>query len=154
LIPALESAGAAYDCSLGWSNVMGYRAGACFAFPLYNFAEERASRFLEIPLVMMEQCLCVEHEPYAAANALLDSSRKYGWGGVSVLWHPSAFDGGQLPVSVGRVYWDLLEARHELHDSWVSADTFMNKVQSRYINVGLLPEERIKQCQQRNSIPA
>jgi hypothetical protein len=154
LIPALESAGAAYDCSLGWSNVMGYRAGACFAFPLYNFTEERASRFLEIPLVMMEQCLCAANQPYAAATSLLDSSRKYGWGGVSVLWHPSAFDGGQLPISVGRAYWDLLNARHELHDNWVSAQTFLNKVQSRYINVGLLPEERIKQCQLRNSIPA
>lgn len=155
LIPAQEAAGARYDCSVGWSTVMGYRAGACFSFPLYNFVEERASRFLEIPLVLMEQCLCAEPHPLEAAKALLESSRKYGWGGVSVLWHPSAFDGGQLPVSVGRVYWDLLDARHELHDEWVSARTFMDKVQTRYINVGLLPEESNKRCQpQRDSIPA
>lgn len=134
---------------------MGFRAGACFAFPPYNFAEERACRFLEIPLVIMEQCLCAEAQPFEAAKALLESSRKYGWGGVSVLWHPSAFDGGQLPVSVGRVYWKLLDARHELHDEWVSARTFMNKVQNRYINTGLLPEEKKQQCQAQNdSIPA
>ena len=57
MIPAVEHAGALYYTSLGWPDRIGFRGGACFAFPPYNFAQERPATFLEIPLVVMDYCL-------------------------------------------------------------------------------------------------
>jgi hypothetical protein len=142
IIPALETAGAVYDTSLGWSERIGFRGGACFAFPPYDFAHERAARFLEIPMVVMEVTLRrlrqrVE-DLYREVCHLLAVSRQYGWGGISVLWHPAAFGGGQLPDEIGELYWRLADSRTASADYWTSAATFMDAVGQRYRDVGLL----------------
>jgi hypothetical protein len=139
LIPALEGAGATYDASLGWSNTIGFRAGACFAFPPYDFEREHAVSFLEIPLAIMDRCLWDERNSYEAVAKLLAVSRKYAWGGASMLWHPTAFKEGQFPERIGQVYWRLADARHEQQDTWVSAATFVSRVWRRYADAGLLP---------------
>jgi len=142
LIPEVENSGALYDCSLGW-NGMGFRAGACFAFPPYDFQHERAAKFLEIPLAMMEQGFVTggrpEEEWFSDAANMLSNSRRYGWGGISLLWHPTAFGGGQLSREVERVYWKLIERREDWNDSWTSCIDFVRSVSDRYIKAGLLP---------------
>ncbi len=143
LIPALERAGAVYDASLGWSNQIGFRAGACFAFPPYDFEHERAATFVEFPLVLMDQALQErerdEESRYAAAAELLATSRRYGWGGISVLWHPTAFGGGQLSPDIGRVFWKLLDCREKWNEAWTSGAAFASTIHERYCRVGLLP---------------
>ena len=136
LVDDLEATGALYDSSLGWSDTIGFRAGACFAFPLYNFKQERPAKFLELPLVGMDQCLC----DISGRENLIDAlrlSRKYGWGGISLLWHPSAFGGGQFHKDVGDLFWQLVES-NAFNDSWVSGLEFVTRVQRRYKEVGLL----------------
>lgn len=139
LIPAVEKAGALIDTSLGWQNRIGFRAGACFAFPPYNFAEERPARFLELPLAVMDQALPPNAEKaFDEVAKLLSSSRMYGWGGISLLWHPAAFGGGQLPIGIGRTFYDLVNVRSEWKDTWLSAWEFVRKVCDRYEEAGLM----------------
>jgi hypothetical protein len=142
LIPAVENTAALYDCSLGW-NRMGFRAGACFAFPPYDFQHERAAKFLEIPLAMMEQGFVTGGRPqeewFNDAAKMLSNSRRYGWGGISLLWHPTAFGGSQLPPELERVYWQLIERREEWNDAWTSCIDFVRSVADKYVNAGLLP---------------
>jgi hypothetical protein len=144
LIPAVEHSGALYDSSLGWDG-MGFRAGACFAFPPYNFARERAANFLEIPLAIMEQGMVTGGHPESSwfddASRVLSNSRRYGWGGISLLWHPTAFGPSQLPPEIERIFWKLIEHKQEWNDTWISALDFVKSVAQRYIDGGLLPPE-------------
>jgi len=71
---------------------------------------------------------------------LLSVSRRYGWGGISLLWHPAAFGGGWLSKEVGNVFWRLMDSRNERQETWLSAIEFVQSVRQRYIEVGLLPE--------------
>ncbi|MCU1307528.1 MAG: hypothetical protein JWN45_2223 [Acidobacteriaceae bacterium] len=142
LITAVERAGVLFDTSVGWQDHIGFRAGACFPFPPYNFAEERPARFLEIPLAVMDQALSpIAGEAFTAVAKLLASSRMYGWGGISLLWHPTAFGGGQLPIEIGRTFYDLVNARSEWQDTWLSARKFLQIVRHRYIEVGLMDRD-------------
>ena len=142
MIPAIEKIGARYDASLGWPDRAGFRAGACFAFPLYDFAHERPANFLEIPLVFMDQNLLQRGRPESewldAVEEVISTSRRYGWGGVSVLWHNMAFEAMQLPAEAGRVFWTLMDRRAEVNDAWFSATQFERTVRHRYAHVGLL----------------
>lgn len=143
LIPAVESAGMTYDASVGWSDRIGFRSGCCFAYPPYDFVQERAAEFLETPLVIMDQALQCSARPedlkYQAAANVLSASRRYGWGGVSVLWHPTGFGGCQLSPGVGDIYWRLLDDAHAANDEWMSGEAFCSAVLDRYKQVGLLP---------------
>lgn len=142
LIPAVEQSGLLYDTSLGWDR-MGFRGGACFAFPPYNFACERAATFLEIPLAIMEQSMitggCPEETWFDAAARILFNSRRYGWGGISLLWHPTAFGAGQLPREIEHVFWELIGHKEEWNDTWISGLDFVAGVSERYMKAGLLP---------------
>jgi hypothetical protein len=144
LVPALEAAGALYDTSLGWADRTGFRAGACFAFPPYNFSDERPANFLEIPLVVMDVSLEFGEVPLSASNyyehvsEVLSASRRYGWGGIAVLWHNTGFGGGQIPKEVGDVFWRLVDERSSSNDTWISAGDFVDSVRRRYSEVGLL----------------
>jgi hypothetical protein len=141
LIHATERAGAKYDCSLGWADVIGYRAGACFAFPPYDFDRERAAGFLELPLAIMDQAVVKDLECTGSRSVTesLRASRRLGLGGASVLWHPTAFGGGQLPVRVGEAFWRLLRDSSWHNDAFVSASSFVNSAWHRYAKAGLLP---------------
>ena len=145
LIREVERTGALYDASLGWSDRVGFRAGACFAFPPYNFEHERPARFIEIPLVIMDQALQESQKSedgrYDAAARILAASRQYSWGGISVLWHPTAFGGCQLSPDIGKTFWRLLDQRGTWNDSWDSAVSFVSAIQGRYSRVGLLTHE-------------
>lgn len=143
LIPAMERAELSYDTSMGWSDRIGFRAGACFAFPPYNFGKESAASFLEIPMVVMDQSLQPKREGLSEmlqqATAVLAASRQMGWGGISLLWHPTAFGNAWLPSGVGQIFWKLADLRTSCSDVWMKASDFMERVRQRYVNAGLLP---------------
>ncbi len=142
LVPAAERARIAYDTSLGWSERLGFRAGACFPFPLYDFTHERPASVMEIPMVAMDQSKTGgQGTKFASCEdlaSLLATSRRFGWGGISILWHPTAFGGGQLPDEVGQAYWRLARERAEMNDTWITAEAFLQLVRERYAQVGLL----------------
>jgi hypothetical protein len=142
LIPSVERTGALYDSSLGW-DAMGFRAGACFAFPPYNFSCERPATFIEIPLAIMEQGMVTGGRPetdwFDDAARVLANSRRFGWGGISLLWHPTAFGPSQLPREIERIYWELIARKQQWNDAWISALDFVNRISARYIDAGLLP---------------
>jgi hypothetical protein len=149
LIPAVERAGLLYDTSLGWSDRLGFRAGVCFAFPPYDFRHERAAAFLEVPLVIMDQAVdnvaADEESRYRAAAEILATSREFGYGGISVLWHPTAFGGCQLPADVGRIFWRLLDDATSSGDAWVSGATFIASTCERYRQAGLFGDGKDSQ---------
>ncbi len=130
LFASVEQAGLQYDSSWGWAGQPGFRNGAAFAFPPYNFAREEAYNFLVIPLVIMDQGLQNAHRESAEraaqlAASVLDQSRRWGWGGVSVLWHNPV-----EPLSacdeVNQIFWQQLRGRAEHGERWISAEEFMS----------------------------
>jgi len=141
LIPQIEKAGADYDCSLGWPDVAGFRGGACFAYPPYNFASERPAHFLELPLVVMDHAIRLlfqrGEDAYKAVSEVLSASRRYGWGGISVLWHPTAFGREHMPAPVGELFWRLLDESEQMNDKYISAADFMDEVAKKYVAAGL-----------------
>jgi len=143
LLHAVQRVNAAYDSSLGWPKTMGYRAGACFAYPPYDFEREGPASFLEIPLAVMDGEICAPHNGdrngIHAASEVLAASRRYGWGGIAVLWHPTAFGGVQLPEYVGDAFWNVLKDGLQANDIWTSAASFVKTVWPRYVASGLLP---------------
>lgn len=145
LLPAVESAGLQYDSSIGWSRHIGFRAGACFAFPPYDFANERPATFLEFPLVVMDQALDSPGRRkvpmFHEVTKMIGASRRLGWGGISLLWHPAAFGDGWLGNDVGSMYWKLAEDRLRANDRWIKASQFLELARHRYVEAGLLPAE-------------
>lgn len=145
LLPAIENAGLQYDTSIGWSRHIGFRAGACFAFPPYDFTKEGPATFLEFPMVMMDQALDLpgRHRVpiFHELTQMIGNSRRLGWGGISLLWHPAAFGDGWLPNDVGSMYWRLAEERRRSKDVWLKAAQFLELARPRYVEAGLLPAE-------------
>jgi hypothetical protein len=145
LLPSVESAGLQYDASIGWSRHIGFRAGACFAFPPYDFAKEGPAAFLEFPLVVMDQALdspAGRKVPlFHEVTQMISTSRRLGWGGISLLWHPAAFGDGWLATEVGDMYWRLAEDRRRWNDLWLKASQFFEIARPRYVEAGLLPVE-------------
>ncbi len=142
LFANIESAGLEYDSSWGWAGQLGFRNGAAFAFPPYNFGREEACNFLLIPLVIMDQGLQnarreSPEKPGKLAASVLDQSRRWGWGGVSVLWHNPV-----EPLSacddVNQMFWQQLRGRAERQERWISAEEFIDISLPRFQRAGLL----------------
>jgi hypothetical protein len=66
---------------------------------------------------------------------LLQTVRDFGWGGVSILWHDTVFDGGQYPKWLGDLYWKWKAE----NDSALSCIDLVKVVWPRYEAAGLLP---------------
>lgn len=144
LFRAVQDAQLAFDSSLGFYDMNGFRNGASFAFPPYDFQNEKPHEFLEIPLVIMDGGLEAEarrfgSHPQSIADEVLRESRKWGWGGVSVLWH-NPIEAIQVPVEVNDVLWESLKRREQYSEKWLSADEFIACSLKRYQNAGLLKE--------------
>ncbi|HKN23306.1 MAG TPA: hypothetical protein VJX72_00545 [Candidatus Acidoferrum sp.] len=147
LFEAIEEAGLLFDSTLGFSEAVGFRNGASFAFPPYDFRNEKAHEFLEIPLVLMDVCLeetsrALNENPQELADEILRESRKWAWGGISVLWHNPM---EPLPVTeeVNRVFWDCAKRQSQNAEKWMSAEQFLAHSFSRYQNAGLLRGVRL-----------
>jgi hypothetical protein len=141
---SVEGAGFAYDSTLGFAETCGFRNGASFAFPPYDFEAERPHAFLEIPLVVMDGSLALAAReigvtPLDLAEQILAESRKWGWGGVSVLWH-NPMEPVQVPDEINQVFWSCAAKRKEFSEEWVSAEEFLKLALPRFQAAGLLTE--------------
>jgi hypothetical protein len=147
LFRAVEDAALVFDSSVGFSDHVGFRSGACFAFPPYDFQLERPHNFLEIPLAIMDGSLieCSRKSGESAqtlAERVLSESRKYGWGGISILWH-NPLEALSVPDEINEVFWKCAAQRQEFQERWVSSDEFLALSLQRYQNAGLLTEVKI-----------
>ena len=138
----IEQAEIPFDCTLGFSNEIGFRNGASFAFPPYNFKYERACKFLEFPLVIMEVSLLRNkkkdfHAYFTQIDEVLNESRKWGWGGVSVLWHYPV-ESLTCSKDLNRVFWEQLKQKDRHNEAWVSGEIFYKMILPRYQKAGLL----------------
>jgi hypothetical protein len=107
----LADLGFAYDSSLGFGGLPGYRAGTAHPFRPWSLADDRPLDLIEIPLAAMDVTLAEPRylglsvqEAERRLLALLDHAAVDG-GGFSILWHPDRFD----PATAGG--WDRLYAR-------------------------------------------
>ena len=87
-----------YDSSLGFAEHYGFRNSYCLPFYPFNFAAGQETRFLEIPLNVMDATL--DHPRYLqlapaevlpALQPVFAEIEKFG-GVASVLWHNQNFD--------------------------------------------------------------
>lgn len=140
----VEKAQLVYDSTLGFSETCGFRNGAGFAFPPYDFESEKAHCFLEIPLVIMDGSLAMSalrssRSPQELADEILSESRRWGWGGIAILWH-NPMEPVQVPDQINRVFWDCAAKRKLAAEKWMSAEQFLEVVLPRYHQAGLLTE--------------
>ena len=121
-----------YDSTLGFSNHIGFRNGACFPFRPYQFEKEMAYPLLEIPLVMMDVAMegysWDTERLYSDANNILEMVRKFSWGGVSILWHDTVFSGAQIAMPIAELYWKLVSSS----DRWISPGEIYKQCAGRY----------------------
>lgn len=148
LFEAVEKARLMFDSSLGFSDMVGFRNGANFAFPPYDFKNERPHEFLEIPLAIMDGGLeaaarSLGANPQNIADDVLVESRRWGWGGMSVLWH-NPIEPLQVPDSINGVFWECVKKKQQFQEEWTNADQFIACCLSRYQNAGLLQNVRIE----------
>jgi len=147
LFRQIEEAGLVFDSSLGFAEMTGFRNGASFAFPPYDFKKEKAHEFLEIPLVLMDGNLeaasrSTGENPQRIADRVLNESRKWSWGGISVLWH-NPMEPIQVPDKINRVFWNCANQQQKHREKWMSADQFLAGCLGRYQAAGLLESVKI-----------
>jgi hypothetical protein len=142
LYQALENARLVFDSSLGFADRAGFRNGASFAFPPYHLKEERPCEFLEIPLALMDGNLEADsrtsgEDPQCIADEVLGESRKWGWGGISILWH-NPIEATSVPECINRVFWKCAREQRKYSEKWMPATTFLECCLHRYQQAGLL----------------
>ena len=147
LFRQVADAGLRFDSSVGFTHHTGFRNGASFAFPPYNFVDERPYEFLEIPLAIMDESLIgesrsTEQAPQFLADRVLSESRKYGWGGISVLWH-NPVEALPVPNAVNQVFWNCLATKESHREKWISTDDFFSLCLRRYHDAGLLTKIQV-----------
>jgi peptidoglycan/xylan/chitin deacetylase (PgdA/CDA1 family) len=114
----IEQLGFSYDCSLGFPDRPGFRAGIAQPFRPWNFQTERAFDLIEIPLAVMDATLAEERYLGLSARQaeprlleLLDWAQENG-GAFSLLWHPGSFDSAGAP-GWGRLFYRFVDAVSE-----------------------------------------
>lgn len=88
---AWEDAGLAYDSTLAFADRVGFRAGTCHEYPVFNLVSRQALALRERPLIMMDASL-LEYERVsleAAADEIIRLSRvvQRFQGDMTILWH-------------------------------------------------------------------
>jgi hypothetical protein len=146
LFAQVRAAGLLADSTLGFPDMVGFRNGASFPFPPYDFELEAAHDFLEIPLVLMDGSLEAASRrlrvpPELLADEVLLESRKLGWGGVSILWH-NPLEALSVPTEINQVFWRLASKREELGEKWVSLEQFLSATVPRFQQCGLMTGAR------------
>jgi hypothetical protein len=147
LFSAVERAGLVYDSSLGFPAMPGFRNGASFAFPPYDFSSEKPHDFLEIPLVLMDGSVeaasrNLREDPQQLSDEILGASRRWAWGGIAALWH-NPIEPLSVPDDINRVFWNCVQQRLEYRERWMSAEQFLSACLGRYQNAGLMKGARI-----------
>jgi peptidoglycan/xylan/chitin deacetylase (PgdA/CDA1 family) len=142
LFEAIKTAALLYDSSLGFSEAPGFRNGASFAFPPYDFTNEKPHDFLEIPLVLMDGNVEAAarrrgESAQEIADSVLRESRAWSWGGIALLWH-NPMESLSVPPEINRVFWSCAGAQQEHQEKWISAEEFLKLCLGRYQNAGLM----------------
>ncbi len=144
LFSEVTRAGLIFDSTLGFAENVGFRNGASFAYPPYDFEKEAPFNFLEFPLALMDGSLQAEsrisrENPQTVADEILGESRKWGWGGISILWH-NPIEPIQVPREINQVFWSCAEKRSAFREAWMTSDQLLPLCLSRFHNAGLLKE--------------
>jgi hypothetical protein len=89
-----ERCGLAYDSSVGYADLPGFRAGTCIPYHPWLLRQNRKSDLLEIPLLAMDLTLINRmklrpQEAQAVLTDLIDRCRTVG-GVFMLLWHSSS----------------------------------------------------------------
>jgi hypothetical protein len=107
----LAQLGLSYDTTLGFPDVIGFRAGIAHPFRPWDFELEAPLDLLEIPLAAMDATLAEQRYLGLSARRaerrlmrLLDWAAENG-GAFAILWHPDRFD----PLTSAG--WDRLYSR-------------------------------------------
>jgi hypothetical protein len=142
LFRSVQRAGLQYDSTLGFPETPGFRNGAAFAFPPYDFANEKPFEFLEIPLVLMDgnieaEARACHEEPREVLEEVLRESRRWGWGGISALWH-NPLEELHVPKEINGLFWECIDSKSEFDEAWTSAEDFMACCIGRFHDAGLL----------------
>ena len=136
LFRELVRADAVYDATAGFPDAVGFRHGACFPFPPYDFESERPFPLLELPLVLMDVALAGSHGPDAwleTSTRVLREASRWVWGGVSILWHDTAITNALHPAALGAVYFELIDGPGR----FMSGNELVETVHGRYAGAGL-----------------
>jgi len=107
-----EEAGLDYDASVGFADRVGFRAGTCREFPVFNLRTASMLALRERPLVAMDRTLLdpaymglPPEDCLAKMRSLAATCRRFG-GTLSILWHNTSL----LAAADRRLYADVLEA--------------------------------------------
>jgi len=102
-----DAAGLSYDCTLGYSEAVGFRAGTCHPYRVFDLVQRQPLDLYERPFQVMDVALmtslALSHD--AAFDVVMDiasTCRRYD-GSLGILWHNSG----------------LLRTEHEKH--WYSS---------------------------------
>jgi hypothetical protein len=84
-----DEAGLGYDSTLGYAEALGFRAGTCHPYRVFDLRERRPLRLRERPFQVMDVALLSALRPDTARDAVLEIAaqcRRYR-GCLVVLWH-------------------------------------------------------------------
>lgn len=82
-----EQAGLAYDATLGYSKVAGFRCGTCLPFHPYDMENDREMSLWEWPLMFMDATYIMSwSEGAKVLDRLIQQCHRYG-GVLVLLWH-------------------------------------------------------------------
>ena len=110
----LENSGIKYDSSLGFAEHIGFRRGTCYPFFLFDFAQNKISAVLEIPLIVMDTTL--RNKKYMGFTPeqtrdkifkLVDEVKKFN-GVFTLLWHNTFFSDYKF-TGWKQIYLNILE---------------------------------------------
>ena len=82
-----------YDSTLGYADVVGFRCGTCYSFPMYDLVDRKALRIRQRPLITMDVTLTspqyMNLKPSDAYNMViqLKDKCKQHQGDFTLLWH-------------------------------------------------------------------
>lgn len=96
---AMEEAGLAYDCTLAFSDEIGFRSGLACPHFVFSLKDDRPFAVLEIPLIVMDRSIWTiaqsretpPEEMWEDLLQVLEQVRVHN-GCASVLWHNGFFD--------------------------------------------------------------
>ncbi len=116
LISVLEKRNTFYDSSLGFSCKIGFRSGANFPHPFYNFETESASSVKLLPLAIMdgalnEEILSSSKEVQELIGGIEKFDSVVKMSGYSVLWHNTALVGTEFSSKIKDAYWTLIKRK-------------------------------------------
>jgi len=112
-----EEAGLHYDSTLGFSRKAGFRNSVGFPYPLYNFAQDRISSVIELPLMIMDATIAENRrltadQSFQEMRGLINET-KASHGAAAILFHNSIADPIDFP-GYKKVYGRLIDdAKHD-----------------------------------------